>query len=562
MAELACYRHGEELLRVALGERTLIGRSPECDLVLPDPEVSRRQAVVVRAGQNYHLEDLSGHGTRVGDKEVTEAPLVEGAEIALGDWRILFRAETTPVTVTTRSSGDTNVRMERDPDPRRPMHVRVRRRGRDWTEPLEGENFYIGKDPSNNLTIDDPYVSARHARLELRGGRWWVIDLGSTNGTKVGGAAITQCELLPGVVVAIGDVALTLEEGDVPAGSVPEGTAWHGMLSRDPAMVEVFRQIETVSSAKMGVIVFGETGTGKELVARALHDASGRRGQFVAVNCGAIAFSLIESELFGHEKGAFTGATRMRKGAFEHANGGTLLLDEIGELPLEQQVKLLRVLEANRVTRVGGAEPIPVTARVVAATHRDLRAQVRAGKFREDLYYRLAVVPIYLPPLRARSRDVRALAEAFLKESLPPGRVATWSDDAVRKLEGYRWPGNIRQLRNVVQRALFTGGSGRIIGPDAVVFDEAVDVPSRWSDNDTLFLRGLTLEDAEREILRLALRRNGGKRVAVSRELGVTKNTLLRRIAEWGLQDEGREADEPEDEPEEPDDGSEAGDPA
>jgi transcriptional regulator with GAF, ATPase, and Fis domain len=272
------------------------------------------------------------------------------------------------------------------------------------------------------------------------------------------------------------------------------------------------------------------------------------------VNCSAIAESLIESELFGHEKGAFSGADRLRKGAFEEADGGTIFLDEIGELPLELQPKLLRALELGEVKRVGASRPIHVRTRIVAATHRDLRAQARAGQFREDLYYRLCVVPVTIPPLRQRRGDVRALAERFLEASAPRGLSLRWSDEALRKLEGYDWPGNVRQLRNVVQRALLFRGEGLAVPASAVAFEDTrAGGPGSAGDDTTLYLPGMTLEDIEREAIRMSLRRNGGKRSAVVKELQIAKSTVMKRIGQWGLQDEGRPGGEPgEDEDGEP----------
>jgi transcriptional regulator with GAF, ATPase, and Fis domain len=300
--------------------------------------------------------------------------------------------------------------------------------------------------------------------------------------------------------------------------------------------------VERVAPSDAAVTILGDTGTGKELVARALHARSGRAaGPFIPVNCSAIAETLIESELCGHEKGSFSGAERLRKGAFEEADRGTVFLDEIGELPLDLQPKLLRVLELGEVKRVGATRPLTVDVRIVAATHRDLRAQVRAGRFREDLFYRLCVVPVTVPPLRRRKGDVRLLAEAFLARSAPRGSSLRWADEALAKLEAYDWPGNVRQLRNVVQRALLFRGEGREIPAAAVAFEDTRAVPSDGSPDDgVLLVRGLSLEEIEREAIRLSLRRNAGRRSAVVRELKIAKSTVLKRIAQWGLQDEGR----------------------
>jgi DNA-binding NtrC family response regulator len=544
MPELAFFRHGEELLRVALANRTAIGRAPECDVSLPDPALSRVHAVVERRGDGFHLVDRSGRGTRVGSAEVEEAALADGVEIALGGWRALFRASAPAAADETRAPGATQLRPLPESDRAPSARLRVRAGGRERTVPVTSAGVVVGKDPTCDAPIDDAFVSTRHLRIEPRAGRWHLVDLGSTNGTFISGARVASAELPLGVPVQLGDAEIVLEPREAPEPARVE--AFEGIVTRDAAMRQVFDLVERVGASDAAVTILGETGTGKELVARALHARSARRdGPFIPVNCSAIAETLIESELFGHEKGAFSGAERMRKGAFEEADRGTIFLDEIGELPLDLQPKLLRVLELGEVKRVGASRPIQVNVRIVAATHRDLRAAVRAGKFREDLFYRLCVVPITVPPLRQRKGDVRALAEAFLARAAPRGVAVRWSPEALAALEGYDWPGNVRQLKNVVQRALLFRGEGLAIPARAVTFEDTRATPGAAGDDDTLYVRGLTLEEIEREAIRLSLRRNRGKRAAVVKELRIAKSTVMKRIAQWGLHDEGRVAGEP-----------------
>jgi DNA-binding NtrC family response regulator len=541
MPELAFHRHGEELLRVAVGERTTVGRAAECDVSLPDPGLSRVQLEIERRGDRHHLVDRSGRGTRVAGALVEDAPLADGDDIALGAWRVLFRETPAPEEAATAVAGGTSLRPACEALSSGATRLRVRERSRERVIALEGDVLTIGKERSNALVLDDPFVSARHARLERRRGRWRVRDLGSTNGTTLAGVRITEAELPEGAPLALGDVELVLEGPGAPIRAAAPA-AFEGLLSTDPAMRQVFELLERVAPSEAAVTILGETGTGKELVARALHRLSRRRERaFIPVNCSAIAESLIESELFGHEKGAFSGADRLRKGAFEEADGGTIFLDEIGELPLELQPKLLRTLELGEVKRVGASRPITVDVRIVAATHRDLRAQVRAGRFREDLYYRLCVVPVTVPPLRARRGDVRALAAHFLERAAPRGLALRFTDEALARLEGYAWPGNVRQLRNAVQRALLFRGEGLSIPASAITLDDAGSGPPGAGDHDTLYLRGLTLEDLEREAIRLSLRRHRGKRAAVVKELAIAKSTVMKRIAQWGLQHEGRD---------------------
>ncbi|HET7755280.1 MAG TPA: sigma 54-interacting transcriptional regulator [Anaeromyxobacteraceae bacterium] len=542
MAELALFRHGEELLRVPLHHLTTIGRDATCDVSLPDATLSRVQAIIERRDGAYWLVDRSGGCASAEAEAVPATPLADGAEVALGTWRALFRATSAGAEVTRVEGGTSVRRLVEAGAP--PVQLRIRERGRERVFDLSGASAVtVGKDDANDITLDDPFVSARHLRLERRGAAWRVRDLGSTNGTWVQGVRVADAELPIGAPIALGQCAVALEPVTTRAAEAP---AYEGMISSDSAMRQVFELVERVAASDASVAILGETGTGKELVARALHARSPRAGNaFIPVNCSAIAETLIESELFGHEKGAFSGAEKLRKGAFEEADGGTIFLDEIGELSFDLQAKLLRTLELGEVKRVGSSRPITVNVRVVAATHRDLRAQIRAGKFREDLFYRLCVVPITIPPLRRRRADIRSLAQAFLDRAAPRGLAPYFTEDAFRKLEEYDWPGNVRQLKNVVVRGLLFRGEGVAISPGAVTFEDTRTTPTASSDDDTLHVRGLTMEEIEREAIRLSLRRNKGKRAAVVRELQIAKSTVLKRITQWEMQDEGRPAGAP-----------------
>jgi transcriptional regulator with GAF, ATPase, and Fis domain len=295
-------------------------------------------------------------------------------------------------------------------------------------------------------------------------------------------------------------------------------------------MLQLFELIDRVAPSGVAVTIFGETGTGKELVARAIHSRSQRRDRpFIPVNCAALAKDLIESELFGHEKGAFTGADRARTGAFEEASGGTLFLDEIGELPLELQAKLLRALESGEIKRVGSSKPIHVDVRIVAATHRDLLSMARKASFREDLYYRLCVFPLTLPPLRRRANDLLLLTDHFLARFAPPGSTVKVGAPARAKLAAHPFGGNIRELRNVVHRALLLR-QGDTIGENDIVFDAPLTddpAPPEPGDNDEwLFLRGRTEAEAIEQIRKRAIRRHQGNKTQAATELGVARSTL------------------------------------
>ncbi len=309
------------------------------------------------------------------------------------------------------------------------------------------------------------------------------------------------------------------------------------MVATSPAMDEVLRQAAQVAPRNTTVLLLGESGTGKELLARAIHYGSNRReGPFVAVGTGALPENLIDSELFGHRRGAFTGATADRKGKFELAGGGTLFLDEIGDLKPDLQVKLLRALQEREVDPLGSNRPVPVDVRVIAATHRDLEAMVAEGSFREDLYYRLAVVTLTLPPLRSRRDDILPLARHFAQRIAAAHQqpVPALSAAAEKMLVGYAWPGNVRELENVMERALALHPEGPI---------EAGDLPERLHRKrekprallGELPEDGLDLNELEKEVIERALAHCGGNRSATARYLGITRNTLNYRLDKYGI---------------------------
>lgn len=335
-----------------------------------------------------------------------------------------------------------------------------------------------------------------------------------------------------------GWLVLLEDEGVTAAG--PE--CFHGMWSQDPAMKHVFRLVERVARSEASVLVRGETGTGKELVAQAIHALSRRSaGPFRAINCAALPATLLESELFGHVRGAFTGAVRDTPGHFEAARGGTIFLDEVAEIPLELQAKLLRVVQTHTVIPVGGREPVPVDVRIVTATHRALREEVRAGRFRADLMYRLRVVPIFLPPLRARRGDVPLLTRRFVASmNERGGRVIEHvADEAMQALEAYSWPGNVRELMNVLEYAYAVGDGPVLVSADLPL--EVLDPASTLAESVPQINAPPDTETPEAQRIRRALERAAGNRTRAAHTLGVSRTTLWRRMKELGLLDE-REA--------------------
>jgi len=319
------------------------------------------------------------------------------------------------------------------------------------------------------------------------------------------------------------DLARIPAEPDPPAVQAVEG-----MVGSCPAMQALYEVIERVAPTRTTVLIEGETGTGKELAARAIHERSGRRGGFVAISCGAVSPELLESELFGHVKGAFTGAHQAREGLFRYAEGGTLFLDEIGEMPVRLQAKLLRVLEERRVRPVGANQETEVDVRVVAATHRNLAAEVQAGRFREDLFYRLNVMAVRIPPLRERLDDIPQLTHHFLERLVAETgfQPVPCGPTELERLRQYHWPGNVRELRNVIERCLLLRHpSSHCITEGGKGDAEAPGVPD------------LRLESVERRHICYVLEGAAGNKSAAARRLGISRKTLERKLRTWAAED-------------------------
>jgi DNA-binding NtrC family response regulator len=331
----------------------------------------------------------------------------------------------------------------------------------------------IGTDPSCGLVLTDPSVSRKHLLISVADDVILLKDLASRNGTVYGGARVREIEVPVGAVVQLGHTEIAIQARWYVREVQPSTARFFGDLHGESvAMREVFAVLERAAASDATVLIEGESGTGKELAARSLHGASARRaGPYVVFDCGSVPPELAESELFGHKKGAFSGAVSDRTGAFQRADGGTLCLDELGELPLDLQPKLLRVLETGEVRSVGSDTPRKVDVRLVASTNRDLHAESKRGRFRSDLYYRLEVVRVRMPPLRQRPEDIPGLIAKLLEGKLAPGDKMGGTN--LRKLVGYAWPGNVRELRNAITRAvtLAPSAAGGGVAFDKLVFN-------------------------------------------------------------------------------------------
>jgi two-component system, NtrC family, response regulator HydG len=308
---------------------------------------------------------------------------------------------------------------------------------------------FIGKSKACQLELTDPLASRRHVAVALEAGGVRLTDLDSTNGTLVNGVRVLEALLFGGELVRIGDTTLALRLGERRTRKLSGATRFGRFLGASPELTRLYPVCERLALSDVPVIIEGETGTGKELLAEALHEASPRAsGPFVVFDCTTSPSGLLEARLFGHERGAFTGAVGARPGVFEEASGGTLLIDEIGDLDVALQAKLLRAVQTGQVQRLGGSAWIKTDVRVLAATRRDLEREIQAGRFRDDLYYRLAVARLEIPPLRRRASDIRLLAEHLWAQACPDGPPI--GDELVARLERYTWPGNVRELSNAV----------------------------------------------------------------------------------------------------------------
>lgn len=404
--------------------------------------------------------------------------------------------------------------------------------------PLEMAALRIGTSDVCDIVVNDPRVSREHCEISLGANRGIVLrDLKSKNGTRIGETEIYEAVLTPGATAFIGNTKLTIDVGGKTI--VPLSTAWRfgNVLGESLIMRALFAKLEIIAPTSQTILLLGESGTGKEVLARAIHDASARQqGPFVVLDCSAIAPSLIDAELFGFMRGAFTGATHSRPGLLEQANGGTLFLDEIGELPLDQQPKLLRALESRQIRRVGSTRWQTFDARIIAATHRDLRARVVSGEFRKDLFYRLAVMVLDIPSLRDRKEDIPLLVEHFLASHTPMRSLSDLPPNTKELLMGYGWPGNVRELRNIVARlSVFPHLVKEMIASTALPRDSEPNTPNpilRMSLTDG---REVVKEQFEKAYVLHKLRESRGNVTHAAEESGISRQRFHELMRRYGI---------------------------
>jgi two-component system, NtrC family, response regulator AtoC len=402
----------------------------------------------------------------------------------------------------------------------------------------------IGRDADCDVQLKHPKISRRHARVWAHGkGGVEIEDLGSMNGIKVGGRRIERgvpSPLAANLPVRLGPYTALLMDVDPGDQRTADGVPRAAIVVRDPTLEESEELVARIAASAVSVLIAGETGTGKEVLAQSVHKLSGRAGQIVGINCAALGESLLESELFGHERGAFTGAVRAKPGLFEVAAGGTVFLDEIGDLPLALQGKLLRALETRQAYRVGGVQPVQLDIRIIAATHRNLIDDVASGRFRQDLYFRLNGITLEIPPLRARRDAIPRLAARFLNET---ARAANHTAPrlgaaALAALDRHPWPGNVRELRLVIERAVLLAGRDREIGAAHVILDPApaprTPEPAR-SPTPRPTPRPAGPGSDERARFLAVARAHHGNVSAIARELATSRSQVRRLAERWEI---------------------------
>jgi DNA-binding NtrC family response regulator len=400
----------------------------------------------------------------------------------------------------------------------------------------------LGTERTCDVVLTDTFVSRRHCSVVPHAQGFAITDLGSKNGTIIDGVAVGKVVAPPGVAIRVGKTLVQLMPADEIIDIPPSEGEWFGALyGGSHVMRQVFGLLERASKSTAPILFLGESGTGKELMARGVHDASPRKdGPFVVFDCGASTETLIESDLFGHTKGAFTGAASDRQGAFAAAHNGTLFLDEIGDLPVALQPKLLRMLEAGEVTPLGGRKSERYDVRIVAATHRDVFGEVARGGFRGDLYYRLAVIEVHVPPLRQRTSDLARLVAMFLERAGAPSALAAQvGGPALDRLQRYHWPGNVRELRNVITRAVALAGPDddfqslpfvlrpTIAAPDAI--------PEIRADRPFHEAKDALVARFEREYLGDLVQRASGNLSQAARDAGLERKFLYKLLERTGL---------------------------
>jgi DNA-binding NtrC family response regulator len=535
---------GSRVVDLPDGVDVTFGRSRGATVHVESEKVSRMHARIRRTGELLELEDLgSRNGTRVdGEKIVGMRRVSSGDEITVGPILAIVNVTSglgRPSAVADPTQGEARLVAEVDRATRyhRPLSLGLLRIASDPAIDAIARSLrpmdLLAEDAGDDYLVILPEL----ARTEGQASIDRMLDFARATGATASAATVLCPEDGTTVETLIGKLRAALRGGNRGTSATPEPAA-EGPIVIDPSMRRVYSLVDRIADSAMTVLILGETGVGKELVAEAIHQRSSRRNEtLIKLNCAALPESLLESELFGYERGAFTGAERRKVGFFEAANGGTLFLDEIGEMPLALQAKLLRVLERKVITRVGGTAEVATDTRLIAATHRDLDAEVRSGRFRQDLMFRIGGFTLAVPPLRDRASEIMPLAEHFARmASAEQGRSMPRLSAAQAALVAYGWPGNVRELRNAIERAL-------VLCDDAI---ELTDLPEKLRDAGQRVrpaaapaaadMRG-HLAEVERAAIVAALETEDQNQTRAARRLGLSRRALIYKMEKYGLKE-------------------------
>jgi DNA-binding NtrC family response regulator len=537
MLEFVLKQDGKKLMSRSIDSNPIaIGRGNNNSVKLLDDEISRNHCRIEWKSDSLYVTDLSSNGTLLNGKPIKEAELHAGDTLTIGTWSIEITTSADAIAVKTVGAAilptsiiELNVGKKSIVSEKMeliicsPDQTTMRRR-------ISASEFTIGHHASCDISVADPYTSRRHCRIVNDGNGLKLIDLASTNGTFFGGTKIEQMRIPKQGSFQIGQTSISYRvERTMERIGVSKESSIGNMIGPSREMREVFALMNKVGASNATICITGESGTGKEVAARALHEISPRnKGPFIAINCGAIPANIIESHLFGHERGSFTGAVDRAAGLIEQAGGGTLFLDEIGEMPLELQTRLLRVLESRTLRRLGGKREISVDFRLICATNKDLKKMAWDGRFREDLFFRIFVLPIELPALKGREEDISALAKHFIEELQPKGRQFVMTEDATKKLTSHSWPGNVRELKNSIERTLLLS-EGDIIDADDLKLIFHVEQQPKGG-----------LKDREKGILVETLVDCNGNITRAAKKLNIARTTLQKKIKTFSIEVPGR----------------------
>ncbi len=530
MAYLELHRNGTHFIDYPLrGQRILIGRSDTCDILIPLTNVSRTHAIISLESERWWITDRSSHGTMINGAFIEKKQnLSFDDNIQMGEFSLFFRKSGGSMPSTTDKGFRLNQPVETlvsfaDELAVERLFISVNKGKKTLPFSIERSKTTIGAEGSD-FVINDAKLVTDHVIVNVSRGRAMIspgAGASFLNGTRI----ISTTPLNSGEEISVGDSTFIISSAVNIDDELVD--SFGSMVTVSDDMKRKFGALKKMAAHNAPVLLMGETGTGKELAAFGLHTEGPRkRGPFVAINCSAIAKDLFESELFGHEKGAFTGATSQKNGAFQNADRGTLFLDELGELPLDAQAKLLRVLESGEVRRVGSTSTSFPDVRVVAATNKDLTEEVATGRFRQDLFFRLAVLGVELPPLRERLEDLPVITDAIANKI---SAKITLSEGALAILAAHSFPGNFRELRNIITRAFVLHGP-LIVGPN-LTFNLKGNPSSKRFDTQRE-----KIDVAEAALLRDLHKRYRGNHSAIARELGMARSTISYKIKRYDIQ--------------------------